>query len=171
VSSEINLEQVEGIRTRLEQSLPNDIRSVLQQAGMSLTLGSSNVADAELVIVDPGLADELAEKELVEEMVSYRKDVTGIDHTVFISPKGHTRHSARIKLAIDPPDAVDPRGKTASIAIKDAEVMAGESVPPALLDQARRFINLNRDVLLEYWEYRIDTEQLRRRLRSIREGA
>ena len=31
-----------------------------------------------------------------EEMVSYRKDVTGIDCTVFISPRGIARHSPRI---------------------------------------------------------------------------
>jgi hypothetical protein len=118
-------------------------------------------------MVDPAFADELAEKELVEEMVSYRKDVTGIDHTVFISPKGHTRHSPRLNLAIDPPDTVDPRSKTASIAIKDAAVVAGEDVPAALLDQVRRFIDLNRGALLDNWEYRIDTEQLRCRLRPI----
>ena len=117
--------------------------------------------------MDPHFADDLAEKELIEEMVSYRKDVTGIDHTVFISPKGHTTHSARIKLAIDPPDTVDPRGKTTSIALNDAAVVVGENVPPVLLDQVRRFIDLNRAALLDYWEYRIDTEELRRRLRPI----
>jgi hypothetical protein len=58
-------------------------------------------------------------------MVSYRKDVTGIDHTVFISPKGHTRHG--------------PSAQTGHR-------------PGALLD---------------YWEYRIDIEQLRRRLKPI----
>jgi hypothetical protein len=100
-------------------------------------------------------------------MVSYRKDVTGLDHTVFISPKGHTRHSPRLRLAIDPPDTLDPRSKTASIAIKDPAVVAGEDVPAALLDQVRQLIDLNRGALLEYWEYRIDTEQLRRRLKPI----
>jgi hypothetical protein len=103
----------------------------------------------------------------LEEILSYRKDVTGIDQTVFISPKGHTRHGPRIKIAIDPPDTVDPRGKTASIAINDAVVVAGESVPAVVLDQIRRFIDLNRVALLDYWEYRIDTEQLRRRLKPI----
>jgi hypothetical protein len=44
--------------------------------------------------------------------------------------------------------------------------VAGE-VPPGLLDQARRFIDANRDVLLDYWEYRIDTDELRRRLIPI----
>ena len=167
MQSEIDLEHVEAIKAMVEQSLPPAVVASLQQAGISLTLGSSSRADFQTVIVDPAFADELAERELVEEMVSYRKDVTGIDHTVFISPKGHTRHAPRIKLAIDPSDTVDPRGKTVSIAIKDAAVVAGEPVPAAVLEQVRRFIDLNRGALLDYWEYRIDTEQLRRRLTPI----
>src|SRR5438132_5426708 len=102
------------------------------------------------------MADELAEQQLLEEILCYRKDVTGVDNTIFISPKGNTRHAPRIKLAIDPPRSVDPRSKTASVAIADGAVVAGE-VPPSLLDQAQRFIDANRDVLLDYWEYRIDT--------------
>ena len=165
MQTEIDLEHVEAIKAMIEQSLPPAVVASLQQAGISLTLGSSSRADFQTVIVDPAFADELAERELVEEMVSYRKDVTGVDHTVFISPKGHT--GPRIKLAIDPADTVDPRGKTVSIAIKDAAVVAGEPVPAAVLEQVRRFIDLNRGALLDYWEYRIDTEQLRRRLTPI----
>jgi len=110
--------------------------------------------------------DRAVEEELLEEFVSYRKDVTGVDHTIFISPKGNTRHAARIKLAIDPPQSIDPRGKTASIAIADGAVVVGD-VPPNLLAQARRFIDGNREVLLDYWEYRIDTEALRQRLKRV----
>jgi|SRR6516165_1439488 hypothetical protein len=112
------------------------------------------------------LADEVAEEELLEEMVSYRKNVTGIDNTIFISPRGNTRHAPRLKLAINPPDSVDPRGETASIAIADGTLVAGDA-PPGLLEQARRFITANRDALIDYWEYRIDTETLRQRLKSI----
>jgi hypothetical protein len=111
-------------------------------------------------------ADEMAEEELLEEMVSYRKNVTGVDNTIFISPKGKTRHSPRLKLAINPPDSVDPQSETASIAIADGTLVAGDA-PPWLLEQVHRFITANRDVLLEYWEYRIDTETLRQRLKSI----
>jgi hypothetical protein len=113
-----------------------------------------------------GLADQLAEPELLEEMVCYRKDVTGVDNTVFIPPKGNTRHAARIKLAIEPPHTVDPRGKTAVIAISDGAIVAGD-VRPQLLEQVRQFIEANREVLLDYWEYRIDTEALRQRLRRV----
>jgi hypothetical protein len=112
------------------------------------------------------LADEIAEEELLEERVTYRKSVTGVANTIFISPRGNTRDAARIKIALDPPDGVDPRSETASIAIVDGTIAAGD-VPPWLLDQARRFIELNRAVLLDYWDYKIDTDQLRQRLRSI----
>jgi hypothetical protein len=128
------------------------------------------IADLDYAIVPATalaeLADQRAEEELLEEMVSYRKDVTGVDNTIFISPKGNTRHAPRIKLAIDPPLSVDPRSKTASVAIADGTVVAGE-IPPLLLDQVRRFVDANRAVLLDYWEYRIDTDELRRRLRPI----
>jgi hypothetical protein len=135
------------------------------QAGHIISLADLGYTIAPTAAI-PELADELAEEELLDEMVSYRKDVTGVDHTIFISPKGNTRHAPRIKLAIDPPHTVDPRGKTASVALADGAVVAG-NVPPQLLDQARRFIEANRDVLLDYWEYRIDTEELRRRLKAI----
>jgi hypothetical protein len=116
--------------------------------------------------ISPSLESGRAEEELLEEMLSYQKNVTGVDNTIFISSKGNARPAPRVKVAIDPPDSVDPRGSTASIAIVDGTVMAGE-IPSALLEQVRRFIDTNRGALLDYWEYRIDTEALRRRLKSV----
>ena len=109
--------------------------------------------------------DALTDDTDLHEMVSYRKNVTGVAHTVFISPKGNTRHAPRIKVAINPPHSVDPRGTTASIAF-DGSVAAGE-IEPELLRQAQRFIDQNRQVLLDYWEYCIDTDELRQRLQPI----
>src|SRR5262249_24348984 len=113
-----------------------------------------------------GMGTTSQEDELLEEAASFRKAVTGMDNTVFILPKGNTRHALRIKVAIDPPLTVDPRAKIASVAIADGAIVAGE-IPSWLVDQARRFIDINRDVLLDYWDYRIDTDELRRRLKPI----
>ena len=142
-------ERVEEIRGQVVRSLPMAVVDAMREAGVSLTLGSSD-ATSDPVVIDPNLVDELAEQELLEEMVSYRKDVIGIEHTIFISPKGQTSHSPRVKLVVDPPHSVDPRAKTASIAIDDGSVVAGEPVPPTLLRQVQQFIALNRDVLLDY---------------------
>jgi hypothetical protein len=96
-------------------------------------------------------------------MVSYRRNVTGIAHTIFISPKGNARHGPRLKVAIDPPDSIDPRSHTVSVTI-DGKPLG--KIDPVLLAAVCDFIALNRAVLLAYWNYEIDTDQLRRRLRK-----
>ncbi len=106
-----------------------------------------------------------AEEEIAAEMVSYRKNVTGLDNTVFISVK-FPRHAPRIEVAIDPPTHIDPVGNNASVAIDDGRVVAGH-LSAHELTQVRRFVDINREVLLDYWEKRIDTDELRQRLRKI----
>jgi hypothetical protein len=95
-----------------------------------------------------------------EEMVSYRKDVTGIDCTVFISPRGIARHSPRITIGL----GLDPRGNIATVTFDGTVIGA---INPQLVRQVQRFVELNRAVLLDYWFYRIDTKQLQQRLQSV----
>jgi hypothetical protein len=40
-------------------------------------------------------------------------------------------------------------------------------VPVPFLDDVRRFVDGNRDVILDYCNYRIDTDELRHQLKSI----
>jgi hypothetical protein len=83
---------LDDIKISVERSLPPDVVAAMREAEVALTLSPSRGLQP---IVDIG--DELAERELLEEMVSYRKDITGIDSTIFIFPKGCTRHAPRIK--------------------------------------------------------------------------
>jgi hypothetical protein len=43
----------------------------------------------------------------------------------------------------------------------------GESLAPHIAEQAKRFIELNREALLDYWDFKIDTAQLIERLKPI----
>jgi hypothetical protein len=153
---------LESIKISVERSLPPDVVAAMREAGIALTLDSSNGFQSVVRV-----SDELAERELLEEMVSFRKNVTGVDNTIFISPKGFTRHAPRIILAINPSHSIDPRGATASVAVDSGDVVAGD-VPADLLKQVRQFIELNHDVLLDYWNYLADTEELRERLKPIK---
>ena len=155
------LNDLEAIKATVERSLPPGVVDAMRRAGIALRLDAST-GSRSLV----SISEELAERELLEEMVTYRKNVTGVDNTLFISPKGLTQHAPRIKLAIEPPDSINPNSVTASIAIDSGKVVAGD-VPTELLEQAQRFLDLNRDVLLDYWNYRIDTDELQKRLKSI----
>ena len=100
-----------------------------------------------------------------EETLSFQKDVTGVDHTIFISAHaGNGALGPRVKVAIDPPDILDPRVNIATVTLDGAVI--GE-IDPQLLRQVLRFMQTNRQALLDYWLYRIDTDQLRQRLQSI----
>ena len=114
-------------------------------------------------------SNELSERELIGDMVSYRKRTTGVDNTVFISQKGHARHAARIKIAIEPPDSINVTSKTASVSISSGKVIAGDAaeVSLALSKQVEKFIMLNRAVLLDYWNAKISTEELQERLKAV----
>jgi hypothetical protein len=98
-----------------------------------------------------------------EEMVSLRSDVTGVENVVFVSPRGRTRHGPRIKIAIDPPQSLDPSTKTASMSITDFSIH-GERMPRQVAEQAEQFIDRNRAALMAYWNYEIDTAELIKRL-------
>ncbi len=104
------------------------------------------------------------ENDEAEDMVSLRKNVTGVENTIFVSTKGYAQHAARIKIAVDPPDALNATSKSASMAIADYRIM-GEYVDPRIAEQAKQFIERNREALLSYWNCEIDTAELIRRLK------
>ena len=49
------------------------------------------------------------------------------------------------------------------MSIHDFSVI-GAYVPPHIVDQAKRFIELNRELLLDYWEAKIGTKEMINRL-------
>ena len=102
--------------------------------------------------------------EEVADMVSLRSEKTGVQNTLFVSTKGYGQHAPRIKIAVDPPDTFNATSKSASMAIHDCSIR-GEYVPPRVAEQAKQFIERNREALLDYWECKIDTVQLIERLK------
>jgi hypothetical protein len=102
----------------------------------------------------------------VEDRVSLAPEKTGVENTVFVSTKGYAEHAPRIKIAVDPPHTFNATSKSASMAVHDHSIR-GESVAPHIAEQAKRFIDANREALLDYWDCKIDTAQLIERLKPI----
>jgi hypothetical protein len=99
------------------------------------------------------------ETELLDDMVSLRPSRTGIDCVIFVSTGIGAQHAPRIKIAVDPPDSLNAASASASMTIHDYKV-TGAYLPTHIVEQAKRFIERNHDILLRYWNCEIDTEQL-----------
>lgn len=113
------------------------------------------------------IARSLEEAE-AEEMVSIRdKNKTGVDNTVWVSPRGFARHAARIKIAVDPAHTIDPTtpgAKIASMALHDYSTV-GADLPAKIKSQAKKFIERNRKTIQDHWDYKIDGNELLARLK------
>jgi hypothetical protein len=158
------LATLDDIRKSIERSLTPDVVTALREEGIALALTPSG--DLGPIVT---ISDELAERELAGDMVSYRKKKTGVDNTIFISQQGYAPHAARIKIAIDPPDSINVRSTTVSVAVDSGKVVAGDKskVSASLQEQVQKFVVLNREVLLKYWDAGIDTDELGKQLKSI----
>jgi hypothetical protein len=100
------------------------------------------------------------------EMANLRPERTGLPFVVFISQKGGARHDVRVKVAHGA--KVRP-SEMATVAIRPSvRVVRGKLDPPDLA-RLSRWIELNREILVKYWDGDIEyTEDAIGALQPIR---
>jgi hypothetical protein len=89
------------------------------------------------------------------EMANLYPATTGLPMTVWVSPRGHARHAARIKVCMAHGNKMDVTN-TASVRITPApRLMEGSLTTP---DQRAVFawIERNRDALIDLWDGSVD---------------
>ena len=90
---------------------------------------------------------------------------TGLPFVVWISYRGGAQHDVRVKVSPGP--RATP-SEMASVAIRpDVRVVEG-SVTGADLALLKKWVELNQDVLLRYWEGEIDTKDTIDAIRVVR---
>ena len=98
------------------------------------------------------------------EMANLFPKHTGLPFVVWISYRGGAQHDVRVKVSPGP-KAIP--SELASVAIRPVvRVVEGEITPNDLALLAK-WIELNRDVLLKYWEGEIDTKDALDALRPV----
>ena len=109
-------------------------------------------------------SEEIAGQALYE-MANLRPERTGLPLVVFISQKGGARHDVRVKLArgakVRPSEMI-------TVAVRPApRIVRGELSTPEF-ELVRRWIHLNIDVLVNYWNGDIEyTEDVLNAIQSI----
>jgi hypothetical protein len=115
----------------------------------------------------PGLVEsDAADDEGMFEMANLYPRTTGLPMTVWVSPRGNARHDARVKVS---------RGAGDRMVLEDAAVVGIRPVPSVIEGElgaaefaaVARWIELNREVLLDYWNGAADTAELIGRLGRV----
>ncbi len=92
--------------------------------------------------------EDEAEGRALFEMANLRPERTGLPFVVFISQKGGARHDVRVKIARG---AKVRASEMITVAVRpNVRVMRG-ALDPDDLARLAEWIELNRDVLVDYW--------------------
>lgn len=107
------------------------------------------------------------EKEDLFLMANFREKSTGLPMVIWVSERGNTQHAPRIKVSTNNNDKMI-EGQTVSVSITEPpEIMAGVGLKSKDLQLVIKFIELNRSLLLDYWDSKIDTTDLVLDLKKI----
>ncbi len=99
------------------------------------------------------------------EMTNLSPRMTGLQLVVWVSPKGHARHDARIKISLTPGKMDIDTVAVVGIRPEPREITRG--LTSSDFEQIARWIKLNETALLEFWDDKIDTGQLLEKLQKI----
>jgi len=101
------------------------------------------------------------------EMANLSPKRTGLPFVVWISPKAGAPHDVRVKVSKGP--RVHPSELVSVTVRPDVQVVGGGKVAAHDLDLLRKWIALNREVIVKYWEGEIEyTEDAIAELRPLR---
>ena len=99
-------------------------------------------------------------------MVNLSPRLTGLPMTVWVSPRGQARHDVRIKVNLSHGRRMTIQG-TAVVTVRPSPQDLSGQLSPVDLQAVSAWIRLNEAVVVDYWEFRVDTDELLRRLQRL----
>jgi hypothetical protein len=100
------------------------------------------------------------------EMTNIYPRTSGLPMTVWISPRGRARHDVRVKVCRVPGNRMIPED-TAVVAVRPVPALVEGELDGAALAAVSRWIELNRDALVGFWDGEMDGVELGQRLRRV----
>ena len=107
-----------------------------------------------------------SETEDLYEMANLYPDTTGLPMTVWVSPRGNARHDVRVKVNMTHGDQMNI-ANTAVVAVRPSPRIVAGQLPPADAQEVFRWVSMNSDALVAYWDGQIDTARFIHRLKPL----
>jgi hypothetical protein len=108
----------------------------------------------------------VSEAEAPFEMVNLVPRMTGLPMTVWASPRGQARHDVRIKVSRTHGRQMII-GDAVTVAVRPGPRVIAGTLPPADRQAVFQWIAMNAAALIDYWDFRIDTDEFLQRLKPI----
>jgi hypothetical protein len=83
-------------------------------------------------------------------MANLSPRLTGLPFVVWISPRGNARHDVRVKVSLGP--RAQPEDMISVEIRPEVRCEFDGALPPSYLELLARWVDLNRDVLIAYWD-------------------
>lgn len=90
------------------------------------------------------------------EMANLYPSDTGLPMTVWVSPRGRTRHDARVKVCMTPGNRMDTTN-CAEVAIRPEPQLLKGKLDTRDFSAVTRWIEQNRDALIGHWDGEFST--------------
>jgi hypothetical protein len=100
------------------------------------------------------------------EMANLYPRETGLPLTVWVSPRGRARHDARVKVCMTPGDRMDTTN-CAVVAIRPEPRLVAGTLSSPVFETIARWIALNHDALIEYWDGELGTLEFATKMRRV----
>lgn len=114
----------------------------------------------------PQATDEVEDDDFFE-MANLSPTLTGLPMVVWISERGRSRHAARMKVSLVHGRKAHP-DQMCSVSVRPiVDVVAGLGLTPSDLAAVRRWIELNAEVVLAYWNGDLLTDEAIARLKPL----
>ena len=115
---------------------------------------------------DPVIIDPQSESDPYT-MANLRPAVTGLPMVIWISERGNAQHDVRLKVCCVHGDKIQ-YNNTVSVAVRpQPHVISPGKLSSSDLQAVSRWVGLNADPIIAYWDGIIDTFELMQRLRPL----
>jgi hypothetical protein len=91
---------------------------------------------------------------------------TELPMTVWVSPRGGARHDARVKVSTRPGDRIT-LDELAVVGVRPVPSLIEGTLAAPDLEVVSRWIELNREAIIGYWDGALDTLELAQALRRV----
>ena len=120
------------------------------------------------IIEQAGAAEEDVESDARDlfEMANLHPDTTGLPMTVWVSPRGNSRHDVRVKVNMSHGNQMSI-ANTAVVGVRPTPRVIAGRLSPADTQPLFQWIALNTDVLVAYWDGQIDTARMIQGLKPL----